>query len=58
VLSKRKILDILDLKVLFLKLIFKKWDGEASGSERGQVVGACECGNERSGSINCGEFLE
>jgi hypothetical protein len=24
----------------------------------GYVVGACECGNEDSGTIKCGEFLE
>jgi hypothetical protein len=24
----------------------------------GQVVGACECGNEPSGSIKCGEFID
>jgi hypothetical protein len=25
---------------------------------KGQVAGTCECGNETSGSIKCGEFLE
>ena len=24
----------------------------------GQVAGTCECGNELSGSIKCGEFLD
>jgi len=24
----------------------------------GQVADACECGNEPSGSVNCGEFLD
>ena len=28
-----------------------------SGSEQGQVVGACQCGNKPSHSIKCGEFL-
>jgi hypothetical protein len=23
-----------------------------------KVVGACECGNEPSGSVKCGEFLD
>ena len=23
-----------------------------------QVADACECGNERSGSVKCGEFLD
>jgi len=27
-------------------------------SEQGQVAGTCECGNEPSGSIKCGEFLD
>jgi hypothetical protein len=25
---------------------------------QGQVAGTCECGNEPSGSIKCGEFLD
>jgi hypothetical protein len=25
---------------------------------QGQVAGSCECGNEPSGSIKCGEFLD
>jgi hypothetical protein len=29
-----------------------------SGSEYGQVVGGCECGNEPSGAIKCGEFID
>jgi hypothetical protein len=29
-----------------------------SGSEQGQLVGSCECSNEPSGSIKCGEFLD
>jgi hypothetical protein len=28
------------------------------GSEVEQVVDSCECGNESSGSIQCGEFLD
>jgi len=31
---------------------------DRSGSEYGQVVGSCECGNEPTGSIKCGEFLD
>jgi hypothetical protein len=45
---------------IILKLIFKKWDGDAWTGliwfKIGQVAGACECGNEPSGSIKCGEF--
>ena len=34
-------------------------DGQdRSGSGKGQVAGCCECGNEPSGSIQCGKFLE
>jgi hypothetical protein len=29
---------------------------DSSGSGKGQVAGTCECGNEPSGSIKCGEF--
>ena len=31
---------------------------DQAGSGQGQVAGTCECVNEPSGSINCGEFLE
>jgi hypothetical protein len=31
---------------------------DRSGSEYGPVVGSCECGNEPSGSLKCGEFFE
>jgi hypothetical protein len=40
-----------------LKWIFKKWDvGHGvvpSVSEKGQMVGTCDCGNEPSESIKC-----
>ena len=29
-----------------------------AGPEQGQVADACECGNEPSGSMKCGEFLD
>jgi hypothetical protein len=29
-----------------------------AGSGLGQVAGTCECGNELSSSIKCGEFLD
>jgi hypothetical protein len=29
-----------------------------AGTGEGQVSGTCECGNEPSGSIKCGEFLD
>ena len=31
---------------------------DRAGSGEGQMAGACECGNEPLGSINCGEFLD
>jgi hypothetical protein len=31
---------------------------DRSGSEQGQVAGACKHDNEPSGSIKCGEFLD
>ena len=31
---------------------------DRAGSGYGQVVGTCERGNEPSGSIKCGEFLD
>jgi hypothetical protein len=30
---------------------------DRSGSGKWQVPGFCECGNDPSGSIKCGEFL-
>jgi len=45
---------------MILKWIFKKWDVrhgvDPSGSERGQMAGTCECGNERD-LKNVGNFL-
>jgi hypothetical protein len=47
---------------IVLKLIDKKCDGEAwTGPIRlqtGTMAGTCECSNEPSGSIKCGEFLD
>jgi hypothetical protein len=46
-----------------LRCVFRKWevrgvDWIELAEDRGQVVGTCECGNETSGSIKCGEFLD
>jgi hypothetical protein len=50
----------IDMRVI-LKWIFKKWDRshelDCAGSRQGHVVCCCECGNELTGSIKCGEFL-
>ena len=37
-------------------LVYENWIGLAE--EKGQVSGACECGEEPSGSIKRGEFLD
>ena len=31
---------------------------DRAGLELEQVAGICECGNETSGSIKCGEFID
>jgi hypothetical protein len=31
---------------------------DRSGSGKGQVADTCECGDEPSGSLKCGEFLD
>jgi hypothetical protein len=55
-------LENLDINgIILLKLISKKWDGAWTGLiwlrlETGG--GFCECGNEPSVSIKCGEFLD
>jgi hypothetical protein len=47
---------------IILRWIFSKWDvGTWTASiwhKIGQEAGTCECGNEPSVSIKCGEFLD
>jgi hypothetical protein len=47
---------------IILKWAFEKWDGghglDQRGSKQGQVTSSCECGNDSSDYIKCGEFLE
>ena len=31
---------------------------DSAGPGEGQVADACECGNDPSGSVKCGEFLD
>jgi len=44
-----------------IKTDLQKWGGvcglDRSGSGYGELAGACECGNEPSGSIKWGNFL-
>ena len=45
-----------------LRRIFRKWDVghglDRSGSGYGQIVSTCVCGNEPTGSVKFGEFLD
>jgi hypothetical protein len=46
---------------IILRWIFRKWDVEYGLIElvqERQGTGTCECGNEPSGSIKRGEFLD
>jgi len=47
---------------IILRWISRKWDVgyglDRAGLGWGQVLGTCDCGNEPSGSIKCGEFLD
>jgi hypothetical protein len=47
---------------IILKWFFVKWDGRGGGGmhwiDLAQVTDCCECSNEPSGSIKCGEFLD
>jgi hypothetical protein len=47
---------------IILKWIFEKWDGSINwinlAQDRDRVTGCCEYGDEPSGSIKCGEFLD
>ena len=47
---------------IILRWIFRKWDvvvwTGSSWHTIGQVAGTFECGNEPSGSVKCGEFLD
>jgi hypothetical protein len=43
---------------IILRWIFRKWNvGGVDWIELAQA-GTCECGNEHSGAIKCGEFLD
>ena len=48
---------------IILSWIFRKrgcggYGLDRAGSGYGQVAGTCECGDESSGSIKCGKFLD
>ena len=47
---------------IILKWIFRQWIGghglDWSGLEHGEMACSCKRGNELSGTIKCGEFLD
>jgi len=43
---------------IILRWIFRKWDVRARTGSSWPRMGTGECGNEPSGSIKCGEFLD
>jgi len=45
---------------IILRWVFSMWvyGLDRAGSGKGQVSGTCECGNELSGSIKCGETFD
>jgi hypothetical protein len=45
------------LRRIFRKWVVGGWNG-SSWLRIGTVAGTCECGNEPSGSVKCGEFLD
>jgi len=48
-------------KIILKWILEKQYEGReliCSGSEQEQVTGVCECGNEPSGSLKSGEFLD
>jgi hypothetical protein len=57
-LRKREYLEEVSVeRKIILKWIFKNGQ-DWSGSVLGEMVGCCDAGNEPSGSIRCGEFLD
>ena len=46
-----------NIKMVLQEVGCGRYGLDLAGSGYGQVAGTCECGNEPSGSIKCGEFL-
>jgi len=44
--------------IIILRWIFRKWDVGAWTRSSWLWIGTGECGNEPSGFIKCGEFLD
>ena len=60
--GKRNLADLgVDGRII-LNWFFKKWDGDRDRTDlaqkRDRWWGRCECGNDPSVSVKCGEFLD
>ena len=53
---RRRWVDNIRMDLQVVRCGYMDWIGLAQGM--GQVADACECGNEPSGSVKCGEFLD
>jgi hypothetical protein len=47
-----------DIKMTLQEVRCGRMDWIELTEDRGKVAGTCDCGNEPSGSIKCGEFLD
>jgi len=48
----------IDVRIMFKWILKKCHRLDCSGSVLGEVAGACICGDEHSGSIKFGQFLD
>ena len=54
--ARRRWMDNIRMDLQEVGCGYMDWIGLAQ--DRANVADACECGNELSGSVKCGEFLE
>ena len=43
---------------IILRYVFRKWEVGVGTESIWLVIGTCKCGNDPSGFIKCGEFLD
>jgi hypothetical protein len=55
---KRKCVVYHHIKIYLQEVGCGDMDWVKLDQDRDNLVGTCECGNETSGSIKCGEFLD
>ena len=55
--SKRRWVDNIRMDFLEVGCGYMDWIGLAQDRDRWRTID-CECGNEPSGSVKCGEFLD